>query len=437
MNSETISQPLGNFLRRQPLYLGVAAAVYAVFWAIGQTVSLRATLIYSFCLGNLATTLLERVHFLSCKIRSRRLLLNYLALLLILTPAMVTVATALVFWADDTTGGGQFRLSPFRTLFWDYLQHGWKFPAVATLIFGAAALLYRVTRERLENSNRELQHTVNMGTAERQSQEHELQRAREIQEGLLPKTIPQIPGFEIAGAWEPARTVSGDYFDVIELGEDKLAICIADVVGKGVAAALLMANVQAAVRAFAAKSVSPSSLCQRVNSALCNIITTGQFVTLFYGLLDGRLNTLRYSNAGHLPPILLRSSGTNHPLDDNGALLGVFPDWQYEESLVKLTPGDRLLLFTDGITEAMHPDGEEFGEERLIAVARDSAGKSAAELKTQLLSAVKEFCRFQLADDATLIVIDVLSAQSAGNKEYATSLKSSNVGSEKVVRDAA
>ena len=187
-------------------------------------------------------------------------MLDYLTGLLLLTPVVVTLATALVFWADGNAGGGQFQLARFRTLFWDYLRHGWKFPAVATLIFGAAALLYRVTKDRLENSNRELQDTVNLGAAERESQEQELQRAREIQEGLLPKTIPQIQGFEIAGAWEPARKVSGDYFDVIELGSNKLAICIADVVGKGVAAALLMANVQAAVRAFAAIGISIQSL---------------------------------------------------------------------------------------------------------------------------------------------------------------------------------
>ena len=197
------------------------------------------------------------------------------------------------------------------------------------------------------------------------------------------------------------------------------------------AAALLMANVQAAVRAFAAGSVSPSSLCQRVNSALCNITTAGQFVTLFYGLLDGKLNTLRYSNAGHLPPILLSASGRTYPLDDNGALLGVFPDWQYQEAIVKLAAGDRLLLFTDGITEAMQPDGEEFGEQRLIAVAKDFARGSSLELKAQLLLAVKEFCKFQLADDATLIVVDVLPPQSACNDERR---KSSKLHSEKVAR---
>ena len=181
MNHVSISRSVGNWLRRQSLYLGVAAAVYAVFWAISQTVSLRATLIYSFCLGNLASSLLQQVGSVSCKRGSRRLLLDYLTGLLLSTPVMVTLATALVFWADGNAGGGQFQLARFRTLFWDYLRHGWKFPAVATLIFGAAALLYRVTKDRLENSNRELQDTVNLGAAERESQEQELQRAREIQ----------------------------------------------------------------------------------------------------------------------------------------------------------------------------------------------------------------------------------------------------------------
>ncbi len=128
--------------------------------------------------------------------------------------------------------------------------------------------------------------------AERELQEEELNRAREIQQALLPKEIPQIEGFEVARTWEPARIVGGDYFDVIRLGQRKLGICIADVVGKSVPAALLMANVQATVRAFASESASPSWLCSRVNSVLCANIASEKFVTLFYGVLDTERNTL-------------------------------------------------------------------------------------------------------------------------------------------------
>jgi sigma-B regulation protein RsbU (phosphoserine phosphatase) len=123
--------------------------------------------------------------------------------------------------------------------------------------------------------------TVERGSAQLEMQEQELQRAREIQQSLLPKEIPQLPGFQVAGAWLPARTVGGDYYDVMRLGENKIGVCIADVVGKGVSAALLMANVQATVRAFARESESPAWVCDRVNKVLCGNIADGKFVTFF------------------------------------------------------------------------------------------------------------------------------------------------------------
>jgi len=276
---------------------------------------------------------------------------------------------------------------------------------MATMIVGVSAELYRRMRDRLESRNRELQTNLDREAAHREHQERELQQAREIQQSLLPKEIPQIPGFEIDGAWEPAREVGGDYFDVIRLSDDQLGICIADVVGKSVSAALLMANVQATVRAFASETVSPATLCTRVNSVLCSTISPGKFVTLLYGVLDARNRTFRYTNAGHLSPIFIRVGGRAAESSDGGALLGVFPDWRYHDSQIELAPGDRLLLFTDGITEAGMEDGEEFGEERLIASATENSTQSAQGLKQRLLSDAKKFCTSQLHDDATLVVI--------------------------------
>jgi sigma-B regulation protein RsbU (phosphoserine phosphatase) len=287
------------------------------------------------------------------------------------------------------------------------LAGSWKFPFVATVIFGIVAQIYYATKNRLESSNRELQQAVDLEIAQRELQAQELERAREIQQALMPKQIPQLPGFDIAGAWEPARVVGGDYFDVIKLSENKLGICIADVVGKSVSAALLMANVQATVRAFASEAASPAWLCSRVNSVLCNNIATGKFVTLFYGVLDAERHLLKYTNAGHLRPILVKGERPAEPLDNGGALLGVFPEWKYEDSVAQLAPGDRLLLFTDGITEAAKPDGEEFGEQRLVDAATRVAQGSADELKDQLLTEVRGFGDSQLQDDATLIVVGV------------------------------
>jgi sigma-B regulation protein RsbU (phosphoserine phosphatase) len=235
-------------------------------------------------------------------------------------------------------------------------------------------------------------------------QDQELQRAREIQQSLLPREIPQIPGFEVAGAWQPASTVSGDYYDVLRLGDHRLGICIADVVGKGVSAALLMANVQAAVRAFASDSESPAQVCGKVNRLLCDNIAAGKFVTFIYGILDGHARTFRHCNAGHPNPILL-SGGSIRALKQSGAVLGVFPDWTYEDSTVELRARDRLFLFTDGITEASNSDGQEFEDASIAAFAQGNGTLSAKELNNRLLAHISAFCGAHFQDDATLLVI--------------------------------
>jgi sigma-B regulation protein RsbU (phosphoserine phosphatase) len=189
------------------------------------------------------------------------------------------------------------------------------------------------------------------------------------------------------------------------------------VAGKGISAALLMANVQAAVRAFASDLATPAQVCSSVNSVLCTNLASGKFVTLFYGVLDARRRTLEYTSAGHLCPILIDSNGIVDRLQNGGALLGVFHDWKYETSSVELKPGDLLLLFTDGITEAMAPDGEEFGEDRLIAAATLSPGQTIRDLQTQLLGQVKSFCNSQMNDDATLILIAVPGGSAAAKNQ--------------------
>ena len=196
------------------------------------------------------------------------------------------------------------------------------------------------------------------------------------------------------------------YFDVLTIGDNKLAICIADVVGKGVPAALLMASVQATVRAFARDSVSPAWVCSRVNSVLCGNIATDKFVTFFYGVLDADARTFQYCDAGHPYPVLV-SSDSVRQLDQGGAVLGVFPSWAYEDSTIKLSAGDRLFLFTDGITEAAGPDGQEFGLDNIAAFAAAHRASSAPALNNLLLAQVTDFCGAKFQDDATLLVIGV------------------------------
>jgi phosphoserine phosphatase RsbU/P len=383
------------FLRQQQLYIAIAVAIYAIFWAIEpQRSNVIVTLIYTLCLCNLTVLMQNGFSFLYADRKSATYWLTYLALLFALAPLMVVAATSVVFWIDTAPGS-----------FWPYLKTSWKFPLVATLIFGIASQIYHRTKHRLERRNRELQQAVQVEITQRELQEQELQRAREIQQSLLPKEIPQVIGFEISGAWEPARVVGGDYFDVLKLSESRVGICIADVVGKSVSAALLMANVQATVRAFASESSSPAWLCSRVNAVLCNNIASGKFVTLFYGVLDATQGILTYTSAGHLQPILINQSGRVMRLENGGALLGVFPEWRYEDSTMQLSPGDRLLLFTDGITEASNADGEEFGEHRLIEAAKNARQENPLAVQARLLSDVKRFCRSQLQDDATLVVV--------------------------------
>ena len=373
---------VARFLKDQLFYLAIAVVIYGIFWAIRpEATNLFITVVYTLSLSNLITFALERLSFLYFERRPLHYWLIYLALLLALTPLMVTVTTGIVFWLVDRPGG-EFR---------NYLLTSWKFPSVATATFAIACQIYRVTKCRLEDRNRELEQTVESDIAERELQEEELNRAREIQQALLPKEIPQIEGFEIAGTWEPARIVGGDYFDVMRLSETKLGVCIADVVGKGVPAALFMANVQATVRAYASEFASPAWLCARVNSVVCANIAAEKFVTLFYGVLDAEQKTMKYTSAGHPRPILKNASGRLTQLDNGGAVLGVFPNWKYQDSIVQLAQGDQLVLFTDGITEAAKADGEQFGEEGLIQVMRRLVDGPPSKLNAELLTGSEEF----------------------------------------------
>jgi sigma-B regulation protein RsbU (phosphoserine phosphatase) len=315
------------------------------------------------------------------------------ALLLVLPPIYIASATAVWLLAP-----------PDPRPLWQYVANGWKFPVLMVSVYCVLLYAYRGASERLKQRNLELQRTVALGSAKLEMQEQELNRAREIQQSLLPKEIPQLSGFELAAAWRPALAVSGDYFDVFKLGDHKLAICIADVAGKGVSAALLMANVQAAVHAFANEAEQPAALCSKVNQLLCGNIAPGKFVTFLYGVLNRGERSFQYCNAGHLPPLLV-SPDRAAMLDGGGAVLGVFPSWQYEQSQIELNPGDRVLLFTDGISEASNALEQEYGEVQLAACAQRNVSANAAELNAAVMSDVDAFCSSHFHDDATLLII--------------------------------
>ncbi|HUC53556.1 MAG TPA: SpoIIE family protein phosphatase [Candidatus Cybelea sp.] len=240
-----------------------------------------------------------------------------------------------------------------------------------------------------------------------QEQEREIAEAKAIQEKLLPREISQMPGYEIASAWQSARLVGGDYFDILPLDEKTLGLCIADVAGKGMPAALLMSNLQAAVRGLASLAVAPNILCNRLNSIVYRNTESDRFITFFYAHLHGPARRLTYVNAGHNPPFVVRSDGSDERLRVGGTVLGVFDNRNYEMGSAHLFPGDRLILFTDGVTEASNPAGEEFGEARLLRLLQLHRTLAADELQAKILTVVAEFSGGRWQDDATLLVLAV------------------------------
>src|SRR5260370_21113481 len=185
-----------------------------------------------------------------------------------------------------------------------------------------------------------------------QEQVQQIDEGRSIQQGFLPKEIPQLPGYEIASAWQSSGVVSGYYFDVLAFDADALGLCIADVAGKGLSAALLMSNLQALVRGLAAPSLPPDELCLRLNVLLHRNMEGDRFVTFFYAQLDGPARRLSYANAGHKPPIVPHTDGTHHRLNDGGGVLAVVGHHTFASAIIHLQPGHLLMLFTDGVTEA-------------------------------------------------------------------------------------
>src|SRR5271167_3787906 len=383
------------FFRDQGIYLFIALVVGAIFWALGQPINPFTVILYSLCIGNFLSPPMQWLHVLYEKPSPYDWLI-FLAVLCVVMFPVYALSTVIVWWFAP----------PLPQSLWHLLSTGWKMPFLITFVYGVMNFLYGKTRARLERRNVELQRMVQSGAARLEIHEQELQRASEIQQSLLPKEIPQLPGIAIATAWRPARAVGGDYFDVLRLNSNRLAICIADVSGKGVPAALLMANVQASLRASVRDLDSPARVCSIINGMLCASIAGDKFVTFFCGVLDAVSRSFRYCNAGHPYPILV-SSGAVRKLDQGGGVLGVFPAWTYQDSSVDLGSGDRLLLFTDGITEAEGPDREEFGTEKVAAFAKAHAANSAAKINQQLLAQVTEFCGAHFQDDATLLVLAV------------------------------
>ena len=239
-----------------------------------------------------------------------------------------------------------------------------------------------------------------------QQMREEVRLAAKIQLELLPKTMPVLAGYDIAGTSLPAQVVGGDYFDFIPLDDSRLAICLGDVSGKGLPASLLMANLQATMRGQLLTDCSPKDCISRSNTLLYRSTNSEKFVTFFYSMLDASTHRLSYSNAGHENPILVSTNGKVKRLETGGVVLGIMENYPYEDAVLTLHAGDVVAIYTDGIIEAMNPKNEMFGEERLIEILQESRNLSSEKIIDAVVTAVQKFAALAAQfDDITMVVV--------------------------------
>jgi serine phosphatase RsbU (regulator of sigma subunit)/catechol 2,3-dioxygenase-like lactoylglutathione lyase family enzyme len=232
----------------------------------------------------------------------------------------------------------------------------------------------------------------------------ELEIAKQVQARLFPHNLPALKSLEFAGVCLPARHVGGDYYDFLQLGPERVGLVIGDVAGKGIAAALLMANLQANLRSQCAVSIDqPQRLLSSVNQLFCENTDNGAFATLFFAEYDDATCRLRYVNCGHLPPLLLRANGSIERLAATATILGAFKEWDCDLAECQIAPGDTLILYTDGITESFSPAGEEFGESRLEEAVRQHRHLCSQSLLDAIVQQVHHFNPHDQHDDITLI----------------------------------
>lgn len=237
--------------------------------------------------------------------------------------------------------------------------------------------------------------------------EQELRQAYEVQANLIPRQTPQIEGWEFAGRWQPARELSGDYYDFIPLADGHLGLVTGDVADKGMPSSLFMVFTRSAVRSAVSHIHSPAEAINQTNDLVAQESQNGLFVTLMYGCLEPESGRLEYVNAGHNPPILIESaSGKLRELRSTGIPLGISPQFNYMEKVVYLNPDDYLIFYTDGVTDAINKDFEEFGLQRLQGVIKANRGKTAEEMASEINAAVLKFTGDRpLFDDLTLMVV--------------------------------
>jgi sigma-B regulation protein RsbU (phosphoserine phosphatase) len=380
----------------------IAICVRLVLWVLHIPGNFGATLVGTFITANLFLVLVLLIQPYFAGVSRSQKWFWYLLLLVPFGGLANLLSEILIY----------LLFIPRSVPFWQIYREDTPFGLVITVVVGITAFAFDDSQSHLKQQNERLQSQVQLGLTEKEIHQSDLQQAHEIQVHLLPRETPQLPGFQVACAWQPARSVSGDYFDVLALGKDKMGLCVADVSGKGMAAALLMANLQASVKAFTQDGgnpsvESPAALCAKLNSVLCGQIAPGRFITFFYGILDRVTRKFTYENAGHCLPLLVHADGAIEFPAAYSGVLGLFSHWTYSDREVQLASGDVLVLMTDGVLEAWDKDEEEFGYQRLIGSVLASRNQGVHAIRQRILADVTAFCSNHFQDDASLIVVTV------------------------------
>jgi len=239
---------------------------------------------------------------------------------------------------------------------------------------------------------------------EKQKLEQDLEKAAQIQAGLLPSVPPMVAGYTLSGSNEPCRAVGGDYYD-FELEDGRLLVALGDVAGKGTAAALLMMVLRVSLRGHWGEA-SLEEATKKINKTMCQNVTEGKYVTCFIANMDPETGRVEYVNAGHNPPLVIRVDGSVERLTEGGTPLGLFDSYEYDSGSVELTLGDTLLIFSDGVSETWNEDEEDFGDERLVNLVADRPEANAKELEIEILAALARYSGGAKAmDDRTLVVL--------------------------------
>lgn len=269
----------------------------------------------------------------------------------------------------------------------------------------------KICHEYIEPDRLEMDFTANVclthySADEMRRLEAELELAHKVHKALLPQEVPQVPGLQLAAFMQPADIVGGDYFDFFRFRDGALGVAIADVMGKGLPASMLMASLQASLRILVPENTGPAAVLQRLNGLFCHNVHLIKFITIFLGRFDSATRTLEYCNAGHNPPLLLRKKNPDKPhwLQPTGAAIGLAENFDYHAGTITLAPDDVFVLYTDGVTEAMNAAHDEFGEQRLADIAKQHHTASPQTAIRELRTALQTFIGKQtFSDDVTIV----------------------------------